>query len=372
MIKKYAKGGGISTEMGKGKPVDLRMAQMDKYLKDPDLELVRGPNGKFQFRERKKYTPAAPARRPKTSDANNVPGARSGDKTPRGGGIPTPKLNRNSNAVPGARSGDKTPRGGGISTKRNPPTNPNAVPGARSGDKTPRGGGIPTLMSKRNPNAVPGARSGDRTPRGGGIPTPTRNTKTLSAFTGRKPRALDTPTEIKVPKPRIKDEDLVSPRVKRNRKIAEAALASVPVGRGALAGLKAARAEFFPANQLTQRAMSRTISRARPGEVVPPSDSLFPRFKSDTASARALRETRGFSEEARQALKRGDITRGEARTMTEGYRGGGKIKSGKVATVMREFKKGELHSGKSNKPVKNPRQAVAIALSEGRKAARRK
>ena len=36
----------------------------------------------------------------------------------------------------------------------------------------------------------------------------------------------------------------------------------------------------------------------------------------------------------------------------------------KVAKVMREFKKGKLHSGKSKKIVKNPKQAIAIALSE--------
>jgi hypothetical protein len=36
----------------------------------------------------------------------------------------------------------------------------------------------------------------------------------------------------------------------------------------------------------------------------------------------------------------------------------------KVGSVMREFKEGTLHSGKGGKVVKNPRQAVAIALSE--------
>lgn len=41
----------------------------------------------------------------------------------------------------------------------------------------------------------------------------------------------------------------------------------------------------------------------------------------------------------------------------------------KVATVMREFKKGELHSGKGGPVVKNPRQALAIALSEARRRA---
>jgi len=36
----------------------------------------------------------------------------------------------------------------------------------------------------------------------------------------------------------------------------------------------------------------------------------------------------------------------------------------KVAKVMREYKKGELKIGKSKKPVKKRKQAIAIALSE--------
>lgn len=40
----------------------------------------------------------------------------------------------------------------------------------------------------------------------------------------------------------------------------------------------------------------------------------------------------------------------------------------KVATVMEEFKHGTLHSGKSKAPVTNPKQAIAIGLSEARKA----
>ena len=41
-----------------------------------------------------------------------------------------------------------------------------------------------------------------------------------------------------------------------------------------------------------------------------------------------------------------------------------KKKPGKIKTVMHEFKAGKLHSGKSDKIVKNPKQAIAIALSE--------
>ena len=36
----------------------------------------------------------------------------------------------------------------------------------------------------------------------------------------------------------------------------------------------------------------------------------------------------------------------------------------KVSKVMREFKSGGLHSGKGGSVVKNPRQALAIALSQ--------
>jgi hypothetical protein len=44
----------------------------------------------------------------------------------------------------------------------------------------------------------------------------------------------------------------------------------------------------------------------------------------------------------------------------------------KVGAVMHEFGKGELHSGKGGKVVKNPRQAVAIALSSASKAMKKK
>jgi hypothetical protein len=40
----------------------------------------------------------------------------------------------------------------------------------------------------------------------------------------------------------------------------------------------------------------------------------------------------------------------------------------KVAEVMHEFKEGDLHSGKSDKIVTNPKQAIAIALSVAHEA----
>lgn len=45
-----------------------------------------------------------------------------------------------------------------------------------------------------------------------------------------------------------------------------------------------------------------------------------------------------------------------------------KVKKTKVEKVMKEFKEGKLHSGNKEGPlVENPKQAVAIALSEARK-----
>lgn len=44
-----------------------------------------------------------------------------------------------------------------------------------------------------------------------------------------------------------------------------------------------------------------------------------------------------------------------------------------IVSVMRDFKKGGLHSGSNEGPlVTNPKQAIAIALSESKKRPRKK
>ena len=62
--------------------------------------------------------------------------------------------------------------------------------------------------------------------------------------------------------------------------------------------------------------------------------------------------------------------------MIKPYKTGGLMSekgSKKVERVMSEFKSGELHSGSKSGPlVKNPKQAVAIALSEGRNVGKKK
>ena len=46
----------------------------------------------------------------------------------------------------------------------------------------------------------------------------------------------------------------------------------------------------------------------------------------------------------------------------------GKKAQQKVEKVMHEMKEGKLKSGRSNKKVTDPKQAIAIGLSEARKA----
>lgn len=46
----------------------------------------------------------------------------------------------------------------------------------------------------------------------------------------------------------------------------------------------------------------------------------------------------------------------------------GKKSQEKVKKAMRQMHEGKLKSGKSNKKVTNPKQAIAIGLSEARKA----
>ena len=45
----------------------------------------------------------------------------------------------------------------------------------------------------------------------------------------------------------------------------------------------------------------------------------------------------------------------------------GPLASKKVETAIHEFKRGKLKSGRSGKTVKNPKQAIAIGLSQARK-----
>lgn len=64
-------------------------------------------------------------------------------------------------------------------------------------------------------------------------------------------------------------------------------------------------------------------------------------------------------------MQRIGLTRSNGETMkTPKMNKAGKAKMG---AVMHEFGKGELHSGKGGKVVKNPKQAIAIGIAEAAK-----
>jgi hypothetical protein len=75
---------------------------------------------------------------------------------------------------------------------------------------------------------------------------------------------------------------------------------------------------------------------------------------------------------SRQPMMDGKMEKKLNLSITKSFAKGGAVtkkkQTAKVAKVMGEFKEGSLHSGKGGKVVKSPKQAIAIALSEAKKA----
>jgi hypothetical protein len=76
--------------------------------------------------------------------------------------------------------------------------------------------------------------------------------------------------------------------------------------------------------------------------------------------AETLSPTEGYVSEAERRMMQDN--------MPEMKKGGMTKSQKKVGSVMKEFKAGKLHSGKKGPVVKNPKQAIAIALSEAGKS----
>lgn len=90
------------------------------------------------------------------------------------------------------------------------------------------------------------------------------------------------------------------------------------------------------------------ISRKRSGTMMAKGGSVIKKSGSKAAKAGVTK----FSPVKTKKLAEGGLT---------------KKQTAKVGKVMGEFKDKSLHSGKGGKVVKNPKQAIAIALSEARK-----
>jgi hypothetical protein len=96
-------------------------------------------------------------------------------------------------------------------------------------------------------------------------------------------------------------------------------------------------------------------------------------FKNTTKTSYDTSSGRKFANGG-MTVSRADMPGGEGPmskpAMVAKYAKGGSVKGeAKIAKVMGEFASGKLHSGSKKGPeVKNPKQAVAIAMSEARKA----
>jgi hypothetical protein len=97
-------------------------------------------------------------------------------------------------------------------------------------------------------------------------------------------------------------------------------------------------------------------------------------FKNTTKTSYDTTSGRKFASGG-MTVSRNDMPGGQGPmdkpAMVAKYAKGGSVKKGeaKIAKVMGEFASGKLHSGSKKGPeVKNPKQAVAIAMSEARKA----
>lgn len=100
--------------------------------------------------------------------------------------------------------------------------------------------------------------------------------------------------------------------------------------------------------------------------------------KAPAAPREMLRDTSslGIKGNKNPGIPRRGVPVAPREPMIAPYKDGGAVpKKGayKVPKVMHEFKAGELHSGSKTGPVvKNPKQAIAIALSEARAAGKKK
>lgn len=287
---KFGKGGITTAEgkaTGKEARVNARMAEMDKYLKDPSKRLIRTASGKFQFVDAK--------------------------PTAKSAAVPTKKSTDNPNAVPGSAQKKPSIGGGSIPT----PKSPNAVPGRDQ--KKPRigGGSIPTPSLRPSRGRVGAGALG----RGGKDPEGPRD------MTG----VNQTP---------ISGTDIAKSLAKG---AASGLAAATPLGRFRKAATAAkAGPKLLPAPVKRLTGPSEMKSLPAPAKRLPAPPKPKGKTKSSAARKKADNKTReevkkGFEKrfkdlkikkrvaEARSDLKEKKLTAGEASDKALGFRRGGKL-----------------------------------------------
>jgi hypothetical protein len=124
----------------------------------------------------------------------------------------------------------------------------------------------------------------------------------------------------------------------------------------------------------TVKKASSTMCKAKGGKVVEKATGE----KYASKKAMMKHEKSESPREQRQEMTKGKIPVRKSVPVASqspliAMKNGGKISEAKVDKVMNEFKAGDLHSGSKKGPdVTNSKQALAIALSEGRRAMKKK
>jgi len=128
-----------------------------------------------------------------------------------------------------------------------------------------------------------------------------------------------------------------------------------------------------------KKAAGGRVTEKATGEVYPSRKEMVKHEAEETPTMQRREDVQKYQVQApvrpsRPAMRRA-VPVAPAGPMITMKKGGAVSAAGayKVPKVMNEFKAGELHSGsKSGPTVTNPKQAVAIALSEARAAAKRR
>jgi len=128
-------------------------------------------------------------------------------------------------------------------------------------------------------------------------------------------------------------------------------------------------------NSLTQEliaakraAAGRSVPDARLNKQIQDIQNAIQQKKSATLSTPGMRKGGSVIKKSGSKAAKAGVTKFspvKTKKMAEG--GLTKKQTAKVGKVMGEFKDKGLHSGKGGPVVKNPKQAIAIALSEARK-----
>lgn len=309
--------------------LNARMAEIDKYLKDPTMKLGRGPTGKFQFYkadQRKQATSVSPK---KTSTATSTATTtKTSTPTATSSTPPSPKTSRQYDEDTRTALQQLGPRRG-VTTESI--TKPSAGDAAkisaykadqeRQARNVERGRDLGIAAASLAPIVGPGLGLGAR-----GV------VKGAQALKSAAPRLLPAPAK-RLPAPAKR---LPAPEIAKS-----AAKPTTTAGRAA--------SRF---SKITEEA-KKFIGKGGDPEAA----------TNTYMKARAAARNPNLPKIVQGRLNRREITGEEAADQLMGLKKGGSVRPGKVGTVMREFKAGKLKSSSGQK-VSNPKQAIAIAMSE--------